>query len=199
MAISIKIGAEGENLFCESKWLGGPDLPPDADYPMVEAHEDGEVFDYPLTLICQINCEDIAELDPQGLLPHTGLLYFFATVEEARGYQSPVMLAPGQLTKGTYLVKYSKTINMETFETNTFLDEDEQPFAAPGLCVSFAPGESGAAVLLDGETEDGDVVVLKVGPEAGFQFTDAKYLRFIAKPSDLKYGNWKKIKVVLGN
>ena len=65
------------NLFCCSKWWGNPDLPPQAEYPMMKiTEEDGTESEYPLTFICQIDCEDIAPFDREGLLPHEGMLYF---------------------------------------------------------------------------------------------------------------------------
>lgn len=196
MAISIKIGDFAENSFCDSKWLGSPDLAPDVEYPMIEAREDGEVFDYPLTLILQINCEDIAALDTEDLLPHGGLLYFYAAIEEARGYESPVHLLPGEIRKGQYLVKYSKNFNMETFETNSFTDEDDKPFAAPARSLKFTHGGEGDFRMLE-RRDGGEIVLLSVGEEAGLHFAEASKLEFVAKESDLRFGNWKKIKAFL--
>ena len=196
MAISIKIGDFAENSFCWSKCLGSPDLAPDAEYPMIEVRDAGEVYDYPLTLIAQINCEDIAALDTENLLPHEGLLYFYAAVEEARGYESPVHLLPGELDKAQYRVKYSKSFNMETFETNSFSDEDGEPFAAPARNLDFSIDGEGDFKMLE-RREDGRIVLLSVGAEADFNFTDASKLEFVAKESDLRFGNWKKIKAFL--
>lgn len=50
--------------------------------------EDGTEGEYPLTFICQIDCEDIAPFDKEGLLPHEGMLYFFAAIDEFIGYDS---------------------------------------------------------------------------------------------------------------
>ena len=66
MAIKLELKKTERILFCGSKWWGDPDMPENMQYPTVEATEDGETFDYPLTFICQINCEDIAALDPEG-------------------------------------------------------------------------------------------------------------------------------------
>lgn len=84
MAIKLTLEKTQKSLFCESKWWGDPDMPADASYPMMKVCEmpdgssflvrpgddvsGGEVYDYPLTFICQIRCEDIAELDPENRL-----------------------------------------------------------------------------------------------------------------------------------
>lgn len=66
----------------KSHWWGAPDLPVDMPYPYVveNAGTDDEYAD-PLTFICQIRLADIAPFDMQRLLPQTGMLYFFATID----------------------------------------------------------------------------------------------------------------------
>ena len=67
MAISLKPRKTESNLFCCSKWWGNPDLPPKAEYPMMKiTEEDGTEGEYPLTFICQIDCEDIAPFDKES-------------------------------------------------------------------------------------------------------------------------------------
>ena len=70
MAIKITLEKTERVLFCGSKWWGDPDMPENMLYPTIEVTEAGETYDYPLTFICQINCEDIARFDPVGKLPH---------------------------------------------------------------------------------------------------------------------------------
>ena len=74
MAVRINLSRTESRLFCGSKWWGDPDMPKDMQYPMMK-DETGE--DYPLTFVCQVDCNDIAPFDPEGLLPHDGMLYFF--------------------------------------------------------------------------------------------------------------------------
>lgn len=57
---------------------GAPDLPADLDWP---ASDDGQ----PLPFIAQIRLADIAALDPEGDLPHEGLLSFFYAINDAEG------------------------------------------------------------------------------------------------------------------
>ena len=82
MAIKINLQASEANLFCSSKWWGDPDMPFDMEYPTVEVTDEDGTYDYPLTFVCQIDCEDIAPLDPENRLPHTGMFYIFAGLDE---------------------------------------------------------------------------------------------------------------------
>ncbi len=153
MAIRLKLGRTEKPLFCESKWWGDPDMSPDMEYPMMRVCEhadgtseilrsgqdadDGEIYEYPLTFICQIRCEDIIPFDPENRLPHDGMLYFFAAMDEYTGYESPVHLGIGEWPKGSVAVKYTKSINMETFQTCMMVDDDDQPLTEPALEISF--------------------------------------------------------------
>ena len=56
-----------------SKFLGNPDVWDGFEWPHYT--EDGE--DYDLTFMCQINCAESASFDKDGVLPRTGMLYFF--------------------------------------------------------------------------------------------------------------------------
>ncbi|MBT9394633.1 DUF1963 domain-containing protein [Hymenobacter sp. NST-14] len=60
---------------------GSPDLPPHHTWPTEP--QTGK----PLSFIAQINLQEVAPFDEQGLLPKTGILYFFYSAEqEAWGY-----------------------------------------------------------------------------------------------------------------
>ena len=100
MAIKIKLESTETELFCSSKWWGDPDFPVDMEYPTCPAEEDGETFDYPLTFVCQVDCEDIVPLDPENRLPHEGMLYVFAALDAYAGYESPIANGPGEWPKG---------------------------------------------------------------------------------------------------
>jgi len=63
-----------------SKLLGDPDIWEGFEWPH-ETDEDGDP--YLLDFLCQINCAEAAPYDTDGLLPKTGMLYFFYDLEEA--------------------------------------------------------------------------------------------------------------------
>lgn len=91
MAIQITTRAADRCLTGRSHWWGAPDLPEDIPYPCVEVTDGDESYYEPLTFVCQIRCADIAPLDPGNLLPHHGMLYFFAPIDYFLGeYDSPL-------------------------------------------------------------------------------------------------------------
>ena len=141
MAIKMTLQQTERVLFCGSKWWGDPDMPENMQYPTMEVTEDGETFDYPLTFICQINCEDIACFDKENKLPHEGMLYFFGAIDEWLGYESPFGNGKGEWKKGEFVVKYAKTVNFETFQTCMLVDDDDQTLTDRELEIVFS--ESG--------------------------------------------------------
>ena len=82
-AIGIKIKkADGNHDPCTSKFFGAPVLP------------DGwpEMFSEDIIFFGQIRLSDIAELDTENKLPHTGYLYLFLDIE-MYPYQGIIMTA----------------------------------------------------------------------------------------------------------
>lgn len=198
MATEIRLRKTETNLFCSSKWWGNPDLPPDAEYPMMKVTEDGEESEYPLTFICQIDCEDIAPLDADGLLPHEGMLYFFAAIDDFTGYESPEHFPAGRWPAKAVRVKYSKTVNMETFNSCILVDDEDNELAEEALGMEFAGCADGTESLsLLGkapDAEDGCISLLHIctDAEAGLQFGEGGSFDILIRESDLKFGNWKK-------
>lgn len=202
MAIRLSAHKTETLLFCSSKFWGNPDLPPQVEYPTMTVTEDGESYDYPLTFVCQIDCEDIAALDPEGKLPHEGMLYFFAAIDELLGYGSPEPLTLGNLPKKMVVVKYAKQINMETFNSCILVDEDNQEIAGESLAIDFsscADSESCIRLLGSGTAafeadcpESSPVLQLANDAAAGIQLPDGAEFSFALKDSDLKFGNWKR-------
>ena len=84
MPIKIISSQTEEDLKFKSHWWGFPDLPDGVDFPLLPEEEDdsyegeGELL---LTFICQIKLDEIARYDKENLLPHEGMLYFFADLD----------------------------------------------------------------------------------------------------------------------
>lgn len=71
---AVKLGA--------SKVGGRPHLPKNFRWPYFKGENyDGEVAKRPLSFIAQFNLAEIAEYDKDGVLPHSGMLYFFYELE----------------------------------------------------------------------------------------------------------------------
>jgi uncharacterized protein YwqG len=209
MAIRLTLKKTERILFCGSKWWGDPDMPENMQYPTVTGFEDGETFDYPLTFICQINCEDIAALDPENKLPHEGMLYFFAAVDKWLGYDSPTANDRGEWARGHFVVKYAKTINFETFQSCMMVGEEGESLTEPELEICFELCEDDAEGIkllgVSSKPEVGDkypemlnLLQLNNNEALAMDFGEGSVLNLLIKESDLKFGNWKKGVAYLG-
>lgn len=203
MAIKLELKRTERILFCGSKWWGDPDMPENMQYPTMEVTEEGETFDYPLTFICQINCEDIAPFDKEGSLPHEGMLYFFAAIDDYIGYESPVHNPSGEWPKGRIMVKYAKSINFETFQTCMLVGDEDEQLTEPELEIVFSEcnDEAEGIKMLTGTAPEGypehlNLLELVSEQTSGLDFGSGK-LEILIKESDLKFGNWKRAKAVL--
>ena len=201
MAIRLELKKTDRILFCGSKWWGDPDMPENMQYPTMQVTEDGETFDYPLTFVCQINCEDIAPFDKDGKLPHEGMLYFFASIDDYIGYESPVQNPDGEWPKGRLAVKYAKTINFETFQTCMLVGDEDEQLTEPELEIVFSEcgdDADGIKMLCTGNGEADHLTLIKIVSDAAAGITlDGKSIDFMMKESDLKFGNWKRAKAML--
>lgn len=202
MAIKLSFNRTERILFCASKWWGDPDMPANMEYPTIEVTEDGETYDYPLTFLCQINCEDIAPFDAEGKLPHEGMLYFFAAVDKWHGFDSPTTNGVGEWAKGNLVVKYAKTINFETFNTCMLTDDDDQSLTDPELEITFSECADDADVCrIFGASEDAELLnFLRIPSDQTLELAfepEGKALNILIKESDLHFGNWKKSKAVI--
>ena len=88
--IETRFVPAGEDLPAGSSKFGGrPDVPAGFVWPVFETKtfDDDTVKPRPLAFLAQFDCARLAELDPEGLLPRTGLLSFFYELGSQRwGY-----------------------------------------------------------------------------------------------------------------
>ena len=164
MAIQIKFGSAGGSLFGQSKWWGFPDMPEELEYPEVPVREeyvddDGrdavDEYDDPLTFICQIRCSDLAAVDPEGLLPHEGMLYFFAALDYFLGNLDAVV-SPGL---GEWEAPWFKVLwapSCENLHTHSILYEDGSEACLPAVPMAFGSGASGSCGAGDGSGDADD-------------------------------------------
>ena len=201
MAIKLTLQPTERILFCGSKWWGDPDMPENMQYPTIKVTEGGETYDYPLTFVCQINCEDIAQLDPDGKLPHEGMLYFFAALDNWLGYESPTENGIGEWSKGHFVVKYAKTVNFETFQSCMMVDDDGEALTEHELEIVFSEcNDDERCIRLLGKASNPEVAgkyeslenLLEIVRSENLNVEFDGQLNLMIKPSDLHYGNWKK-------
>lgn len=202
MAIKLTLKHTDRILFCGSKWWGDPDMPESMQYPAIGVNEDGERYDYPLTFICQINCEDIAAFDPEGRLPHEGMLYFFAALDKWLGYDSPTENGDGEWSRGHFVVKYARSVNFETFQSCMMVDDEGQALTEREMEIVFSEcADDERCIRLLGTPSSSEVAVkyegfenlLQLVRDENFNFDTEGELNLMIKPSDLHYGNWKKV------
>ena len=121
--IRIETHPADNPLFGQSKWWGEPDMPEELDYPEVMVtDEGGETYPDPLTFVCQIRCEDLAALDPDALLPHTGMLYFFAALDYFLGdIGTPAYPGLGEWQTKYFRVLYAPSFTLTRSSQQTAL------------------------------------------------------------------------------
>lgn len=85
-SIRLNISDRPEQMIGASRFGGVPDVPADFVWPVFETdtYDDKEIKARPLSFIAQFNCEEIAPLDTEGLLPETGVLSFFYEMDSMR-------------------------------------------------------------------------------------------------------------------
>lgn len=115
MAIKINIRPTQDSLVGQSHWWGFPDLPESVDWP---ANNDGDL----LTFICQIRMDEIAQFDPEGLLPHEGMMWFFADMDYFLGDMDARCNGIGEWQRDSYKVIYEKEV--DELHTHEYYWED---------------------------------------------------------------------------
>ena len=199
MAVQLKPREVESRLFCMSKFWGDPDMPADMPYPMMKYTVDGKEYEYPLTFVCQLDCADLYPFIGDVRFPEEGMLYFFAALDPYLGYDAPGC-GPGEWPKAASVVKYTKLVNPETFESYESLDEEGESTTNLPWAIDFAACEPGEDVFrMFGKSEEGQVELLRLisYKEMDLDFGQAHELVFSISEKDLGFGNWKKHQVFL--
>lgn len=182
-----------------SKWWGDPDLPADIDYPTTE--------DGPMLFLCQIRLSDIADLDTQSLLPHSGMLYFFANIAE---YVENLDMAQenhnslGEWSNDSFVVLYSP--ECEALQPFRILYEDGEPVALPAERLTFSVEDAnydGFKLLgrpyYDEVHEEypEHISLLQIDEEErwGLRLYDCGMLNFMILPAQLKQRFWDRARL----
>ena len=204
--IKIRTEPSEDVLYGESKWWGFPDLPDELDWPTVKADDDGEEFDDPLTFICQIKCADLAGLDPEGLLPHEGMLYFFGALDYFLGdldaFTAPGM---GEWPSEYFRVLYSPVEEGLNTHTLFYDEEDEIPACPAPERIVFGEGDGFTHLLGEAFAEEtrealpGDISLLQIdeNDDWDLRFFDCGMLNFMIKPEDLAARRFNRVRVWL--
>lgn len=205
--IQIETYPTDSPLTGQSKWWGQPDMPEDLDYPEVTVTEDGDTWDEPLTFVCQIRCEEIAALDEEGLLPHEGMLYFFAALDYFLGdIDTPLYPGMGQWQQEYFRVLYSPTC--DDLHTHHVVNPDGTPANLPAEAITFTKcsrhddGQRllGLPYIIEVSEQMPDYLSLLQMDECArwnLVFHDSGTLNFLIRPDDLRQRRWDKTECYL--
>ena len=128
MAIKNNINPTTEDLAGKSHWWGFPDLPESFEWP---CNNDGDL----LTFICQIRLEDVAELDVDNILPHKGMLWFFADLDYFLGDLDAPCCGTGEWAPDSFKVLYCE--DCSNLCTHEYYWEDGESAVLPAEEMSF--------------------------------------------------------------
>ena len=198
MAIGLKFKQTTDDLTAKSKWWGAPDLPEQLDYPC----QDGE----PLTFVCQIRCEELAPYDTEGLLPHSGMLFFFAAIGE---YVYKLDTAEidhnglGEWGSDAFRVLYSPSCeDLEPFE---ILYEDGEPAYLEAEAIEFSQvaathdsfkllGRPYYDEIAEEYPDHISLLQIDENDDWGLTLYDCGMVVFLVKPEDLKARDWNRVR-----
>ncbi len=217
MSYNIKISThtpENELAMGDSKMWGNPDMPSSFEFPTF-IDEEGEENHY--EFVCQINCCEIAQYDPDAILPHKGMLYFFARIDYYLGDFLDKPMPSGFWGKDGVKVYYYPKNDFENFEQIVLIDEDDKDVSFKEQKIEFSNsssdslGEGCAHKLLGKPSYIGDDIDLseyallfqldscEVEPGIELNFMDCGMLYFLIPISDLKRPSFKNVRGYLAS
>lgn len=201
----IKIATKPTNkdLFGKSKWWGYPDLPEELVYPeRLFVDDSGEEYYDPLTFICQLRCDEMAPYDKENLLPHEGMLYFFANLDYFMDYEyDDDVPGIGPWPKNQFRVLYSPSCN--DLLSHEILFEDGTSLGHPAEAVTFSHCNDnddsnrllGEPFMEEVRTEmPGMINLLQIdeNDDWDLRFYDCGMLNFLISPANLRARRWDK-------
>ena len=183
-------------------------MPEELEYPEITlVDDDGEEYQDPLTFVCQLRCEELAPLDPEGLLPHGGMLWFFAALDYFLGdMDSPAYPGLGPWQQKYFRVLYSP--KCDDLHTHSIVYDDGTPVGLPAEAITFSLcDESGDGIRLLGEPYieevreemPGRMSLLQIDEDDRWNliFHDCGMLNFLITPDDLRNRRWEKVECYL--
>lgn len=187
-----------------SKWWGAPDLPKGSPYPVVPCKDGEDEWCEPLTFLCQIRCEDIADLDEENLLPHEGMLYFFAAVDYFLGLDSPLDTPMGEWPSECVRVIYSPVCEgLEPYELHwsdsgesVFMPAEKLTFETCGMLEEGFKLLGRPYLMEINEEYDTDYVSLLQIEESddwGLRFFDCGNLCLLIRKAQLRGRFWESV------
>lgn len=210
--IYLKLSKPTSQLpICSSHFWGNPDLPADTAYPTYTGNEGEEC---PYTFICQINLADVASLDHEGILPHKGLLAFFAKIDYYLGNLDTPPGISGYIssTDDVKVLYFPDTDG--TFQKAIRIDQEDAPAHPKALQISFThnrePYGSEHALLAPPDHREWETwdppyedwqILLQIDSDEDddfhLNFTDWGVLDFLIAPDDLRHHCFDRVRAIV--
>lgn len=193
-----------------SRFWGNPDLPEGVEYPM---YIDDEGDEYPYVFVCQLNMADVATYDCGNLLPHEGLLLFFAKIDHYLGCFADTDCIGGSISDAE-AVKVLYFPKPENLREVVLVDDEDQPLAPDEMQIDFSlnfPKYCDDHALLanpthrEWETWDSPYedwqILLQIdsfsGKDFNLNFMDCGVLDFLISPKDMYRRSFANIRAIV--
>ena len=184
----------------DSHWWGEPVLQEGIDLPFtVEEYADGTQEKFPMSLVCQINCADFIQGNPDNslahMLPDKGIISFFANVDYFLGDMDATGEGMGEWSANSFRVLYSR--DMDRLRTHKIVDEEGRDCAIPAEPLHVPQDEVEESRVLSQPTcfvdeienyYPGYITLLQLdsSDRHGLRFYDGGCLFFFISPEDLR-------------
>ena len=190
-----------------SRFFGYPDLPPDCPYPF---HTDDEGTGRPYPFVCQINLSEMAPYDKDNMLPHVGMLSFFARIDPYLGYYAASdciggIISSADAVRVLYFPSCENLVETEPGDEDLLVPEslqvgfgsvqgqyDEHILFAPPVhrqWENWDPPFEDRLVLLQVDSFDGE--------DFDLNFMDMGVLDFLISPSALKDHDFSDVRAIV--
>ena len=202
---------------CGSRFWGNPDLPTGYEYPAY-LDDTGEPIEY--QFVCQINMGEIAPYDIENILPHKGLLSFFAKIDHYLGDYDVKSSISGYVSspedvRVLFFPDVGQPGECAGFDEMILVDDDDREINPRELTIDFTIRPSDQtedihALLADpiyrewSEWEhpyDDWITILQVdsfsGEDFNLNFMDVGVLDFIISPEDLLSCRFDRVRAIV--
>ena len=185
-----------------SKLLGNPDVWEGFEWPAIDL--DGELYD--LTFMCQINCAEAAPYDKDGVLPKTGMLYFFYDLDEMPHEPSNQNAARVIYYNGDITELHEMVLTDENGESIAFAEQKidfecvEEDFLSDSEPTHLLLGAPSLDFGTWYECIDGWQMLLQIDSfeteDACINFTDEGVLCFYAEPQKIRGLDFSDVRIM---
>lgn len=171
----------------------------------VEEYADGTQEKFPMSLVCQINCADFIQDNPDNslahMLPDKGIISFFANVDYFLGDMDATGEGMGEWSANSFRVLYSR--DMDRLRTHIIVDEEGRDCAIPAEPLHVPQDEEEESRVLSQPTcfvdeienyYPGYITLLQLdsSDRHGLRFYDGGCLFFFISPEDLREKKFEK-------